>query len=73
MKLFSKMYSNVGGRVVTKGSNDILIIELYNGNYMQGMLTMNIFRNELVYNKLDNNAFVPVYREKLKQNAKIKA
>ena len=66
MKLYAKSYANTGGRMASKGSNDVLIVELYNGNYYQGMLTMNVHNNELVYNKFENNAFIPVYREKLR-------
>lgn len=66
MKLFAKTKASDSNRIVSKASDDTLVIELYNGNHMQGILAMNCDDNELVYSKLENNAFIPVYREKLK-------
>lgn len=66
MKLYAKIHASDNKRIVSKASNDVLVVELYNGNHMQGILALNCDSNELVYSKLENNAFIPVYREKLK-------
>ena len=66
MRLYAKCASSEGGRRVSKGSNDVLNIELYNGNNIQGLLTLNIYNNELIYSTFKVCEFIPVYREKLK-------
>lgn len=66
MKLYAISYAHRGGRAAKKGSNDVLIVELYAGNKMHGMVTLNEYNNEMVYSKLEGNNFVPVYRDKLK-------
>jgi len=65
MKLYAKSYAPQG-RVASKGSNEVITIELYSGNYMQGILTLNAYNNELVYSTRQNNELVSVYREELK-------
>lgn len=65
MKLYATMDSSEGGRTVKKGSNDVLKIQLSNGNSFYGYITMNCNSKEIVIAKKEKNNFTPVFRDKL--------
>ena len=63
MKLYANISSYEGSRVVKKGSDVVLSVQLFYGNKNIGMLVLNADTKEVIYNQKQGNKYIPVYRE----------
>lgn len=67
MKLYTSISSYEGSRVVKKGSNMLLSVQIFYGNANIGMLVINADTMEIVYNRRVDNEYIPVYRESIEK------
>ena len=65
MLLYATTTSYEASRPVKKGSNVVLSTMVSYKNRTLGMLVLNADTKEIVYNKLEGNQFVPIYRESI--------